>query len=144
MQPPAKSISSVCIGRDLDSVKGTVSDIWSYRSIEPSNEDADENEVFEDDGPLFTAYSRVFNVTIAMSNTLSTINVFFYDKWADECKHLLKGEDVTISGSHTLVLENSRYGTSAGEHACCIAVRKDPQCQSSPNIEVTEQLMVIT
>ena len=146
MESIPKSISPVCPRKDFCRLTGTVTERWDYRSIDKCNGVEKEIDVFEDDGPFFKDYKAVFNVTLELDQNegdgSSSMNIFFYDRWAaDASQKLLKGDTLTISGSHALLVNNHLPINSSGEHQCCIAIRESEQpCDLSSIIhfEVSE------
>jgi hypothetical protein len=135
MEESAKFVSEVSSGKDLYQVSGIVTENWGHRAV--GNED---DEDYEDDGPLRDRFSDVHNITITSSNETNTtsppINLFFYDDWAEKSTSICMGDSVTITGSKELVFDNRYYEDNDGEHPSCLAFRTEEQSITSPTFEV--------
>jgi hypothetical protein len=135
MEESAKIVSEVSSGKDLYQVSGIVTANWDHRAVQN-----DDDEDYEDDGPLRDRFSDVHNITINSSNetntTSSSINLFFYDDWAEKSASICMGDSVTITGSKELVFDNRYYEDNEGEHPSCLAFRTEEQSITSPTFEV--------
>ena len=132
MKPSSKSVLPLCPGKDFYRLTGVVTERWDYRSIEKCKEVWNKIDDFEDDGPLSKDHEAVFNVTLGLNQNdgdgSSSMNIFFYDRWAaDASQQLLKGDALTISGSHALLVDNHFSINSSSEHPRCIAIRESKQ-----------------
>ena len=125
-----QSISSISIDGNLHRLVGRVTERQSHRSIEVGHDTEEVVDDYEDDGPLSQDYKSVFNVTLGLNqdaDDVSSIKIFFYDRWADVCQTLRLGDTITVSGSRSLFLENPLFGSDSSEHSYCIAIREDKQ-----------------
>jgi hypothetical protein len=95
-----------------------------------------------EDGPLAERSQFVFNVvTQCAKETMSsnqTLDIFFYDIWAERCSNLGPGDVISIAGPSSMVYPLSE-SKAEDSHPCCIVVSEYVNTEGS-QIEVNAEL----
>ena len=137
--PPSSKFSEIAIGRGLKDVVGVVSN-WSIcRPIQkrdvPADPSADVDDpdddfgLYEDNGPTGRGHDKLFFVSLTCGaeepSCATKLNVYFYDRWAEKCRFLTKG-DILIFNATPSIVHKHPDGDDRNEddHACCLSVEE--------------------
>ena len=100
------------------------------------------DEQVSEDGPLAERSQFVFNVVVQCAkqpvSSNQTLDIFFYDIWAERCSNLGPGDVISIAGPSSMVYQSSESKVEEA-HPCCIVVSEYVNTEGS-QIEVNAEM----